>query len=62
GWTVTRLGFSRDSTHLTKDAAVRKAVKLARSHKPSELAIHRQDGTVQETRYYGSDPDRLIKL
>lgn len=62
GWTVTRVGFSRDSTHMTKDAAVRKAVKLAKSRAPSELVIHRQDGSVQETRYYGSDPDRLIKL
>ena len=62
GWTVTRRGFGLDSTHTTKDSAVRKAVKLAKARKPSELVIRRLDGSVQETRYYGSDPERLIKI
>lgn len=52
GWIVTREGFGRDSTHPTKDAAIKHAVKLARSKKPSELTIKRQDGSVQETRNY----------
>ena len=50
GWIVTREGFGRDSTHQTKDAATRRAVKLARQKQPSELVIHRADGTVQDTR------------
>lgn len=62
GWTVTRKGFARDSTHATKDAAIKRAVRLAHARKPSELVIQRLDGSIQETRYYGSDPDRLIKI
>ncbi len=54
GWAVTRAGFGRDSTHLTKEAATRRAVALARAKQPSELIIKRADGTVQETRRYGS--------
>ncbi|HEX6558238.1 MAG TPA: DUF2188 domain-containing protein [Longimicrobiales bacterium] len=62
GWAVTRQGFDRDSTHPTKDAAVQRAVKLARERQPSELIIRRLDGSVQETRIYGQDPERLIGL
>jgi hypothetical protein len=54
GWTVTRQGFGRDSTHLTKEAATQRAVKLARAKQPSELVIRRVDGTVQDTRLYGT--------
>jgi hypothetical protein len=62
GWIVTREGFGRDSTHQTKDAATRRAVKLAREKQPSELIIRRGDGTVQDTRQYGSDIERILKL
>jgi hypothetical protein len=62
GWIVSREGIGRDSTHPTKQAALARAVKLARGRQPSELIIKRQDGSVQETRFYGSDPERLIKL
>ena len=62
GWIVTREGFGRDSTHVTKDAATRRAVKLAREKQPSELVIHRADGSVQETRTYGSDIKRFLNL
>ena len=62
GWLVIRHGFGRDSTHPTKDAAVARAVKLARGRKPSELMIRRLDGSIQETRLYGSDPERLLQL
>jgi hypothetical protein len=61
GWIVTRVGFGRDSTHLTKDAATRRAVKLARAKQPSELVIRRVDGTVQDTRVYGTDIERILK-
>ena len=54
GWIVERHGFGRDSTHNTKEAALRRAVKLARGKQPSELVIRRLDGSVQETRLYGS--------
>jgi hypothetical protein len=62
GWTVTREGFGRDSTHQTKDAATRRAVKLARQKQPSELVIYRANGSVQATRLYGGDIDRMLKL
>lgn len=61
GWIVTREGFGRDSTHLTKDAATQRAVKLARSKQPSELTIRRTDGSIQETRHYGSDIARFLR-
>lgn len=62
GWIVTREGFGRDSTHVTKDAATKRAVKLAREKQPSELVIRRADGSVQDTRTYGSDIERILKL
>ena len=62
GWIVTRQGFGRDSTHVTKDAATKRAVKLAREKQPSELVIRRADGSVQDTRTYGSDIERILKL
>jgi hypothetical protein len=62
GWLVTREGFGRDSTHVTKDAATRRGVKLAREKQPSELIIRRGDGTIQDTRQYGSDIERILKL
>lgn len=61
GWIVTRAGFGRDSTHLTKEAATKRAVKLARDKQPSELTIRRTDGSIQETRHYGSDIARFLK-
>lgn len=61
GWSIIRDGFGLESTHPTKAAAVRKAVTLAHKHEPSELRIHRQNGSVQEVRTYGSDPLRLIR-
>jgi hypothetical protein len=62
GWIVLRRGLGRDSTHTTKEAALRRAVKLARGRQPSELVIRRVDGTIQETRLYGADPEKLLKL
>lgn len=61
GWIVTRDGFGRDSTHVTKEAAIKRAVKLARDKQPSELTIRRTDGSIQETRSYGSDITRIMK-
>ena len=60
GWIVTRQGFGRDSTHATKEAATKRAVKLARDKQPSELTIRRADGTIQETRTYGSE--NILKI
>lgn len=62
GWAVSREGIGLDSTHPTKAAAVKRAVLLANERQPSELTIYRQDGSAQEVRTYGADPERLIKL
>ena len=62
GWIVTREGFGRDSTHHTKEAATKRAVKLARDKQPSQLIIRRADGSVQDTRTYGVDIKRILKL
>jgi hypothetical protein len=43
-------------------SAVKRAVLLANERQPSELTIYRQDGSVQEVRTYGADPERLLKL
>jgi hypothetical protein len=40
----------------TKGAAVERGIELARSQGHSQLIIHKQDGTIQEERTYGSDP------
>ena len=61
GWIVTREGFGRDSTHVTKEAATARAVQLARTKQPSELVIRRADGTIQDTRSYGSAIKRILK-
>ena len=60
GWIVERQGMGRDSTHPTKEGAVQRGVQLARERAPSELVIHRQDGSVQEVRNYGTDPKRML--
>jgi hypothetical protein len=60
GWIVTRHGFGRDSTHTTKEAATKRAVKLARDKQPSELTIRRTDGSIQDTRTYGSDILKIV--
>lgn len=62
GWIVLRHGIGRDSTHLTKDAAVQRAVELARAKQPSELVIRLQDGSIQETRLYGAGPEKLFRI
>ncbi len=61
GWIVVRHGMGRDSTHPTKDVALARAVKLARRRQPSELIIRRLDGSIQETRLYGADPEKLLR-
>ena len=61
GWIVEREGMGRDSTHPTKEGAVQRGTQLARERAPSELVIHRQDGSVQEVRNYGTDPKRMLK-
>jgi hypothetical protein len=40
------------SVHATKEEALDRARALAGEHRPSELVVHRKDGTVQDTVAY----------
>ncbi len=54
GWKVQAEGASRaTSVHETKDEAVANAKELARSHRPSQLLVYKNDGTVQTEQTYG---------
>lgn len=54
-WKVTYNG-SFYSSHILKSAAVDKGTLLAKSNLPSQLIIHRADGTIETEYTYGSDP------
>ena len=41
----------------TKEMAVDAATNRAREDEPSQVVVHKEDGTVQEERTFGSDPD-----
>lgn len=57
GWAVTKEGAERaTSVYETKKEAVEGGRELARRHVPSELVVHKQDRSVQETfAYEGED-------
>jgi poly(hydroxyalkanoate) granule-associated protein len=56
GWAVTREGAERaTSVYGTKKEAVEGGRELARTHVPSELIVHKQDRSVQETFSYEDD-------
>jgi len=44
------------STHSLKSDAVDAGVKVAKANAPSQLVIHRADGTIEDERTYGDDP------
>jgi poly(hydroxyalkanoate) granule-associated protein len=53
GWAVERRGAERAmSLHATKEEALEAARALAAANRPSELVVHRKDGTVQDTVVY----------
>jgi poly(hydroxyalkanoate) granule-associated protein len=53
GWAVEKQGAERAvSVHPTKDEALESARGVAGRNKPSELVVHRKDGTVQDTIAY----------
>lgn len=53
GWAIEKQGAERAvSVHATKDEALERARALAGEHRPSELVVHRKDGTVQDTVVY----------
>lgn len=44
------------STHRVKSDAVNAGVTVAKANQPSQLLIHRADGTIEDERTYGNDP------
>ena len=53
GWAIEKKGSERAvSVHATKEEALDRARALAGEHRPSELVVHRKDGTVQDTVVY----------
>lgn len=53
GWAIEKQGAERAvSVHATKEEALDRARALAGEHRPSELVVHRKDGTVQDTVVY----------
>jgi len=53
GWAVTLTGAANPlGVYPTKDEALEAARSLAGAHAPSQLVVHRKDGTVQDTLSY----------
>ena len=56
GWSVKRGGTSRaTSVHKTQKEAIAAARKIASKHRPSELVIHRKDGTIASREFIKSE-------
>jgi hypothetical protein len=54
-WQVKHSGLVV-STHYTKDAAVDAGRRVAKANVPSQLVVHRADGTIETEWTYGDDP------
>jgi hypothetical protein len=58
-WRVLRENASRaSSVHATKKEAITAGRKLAKNHVPSQLVIHKRDGSIETEYTYGDDPER----
>lgn len=44
------------STHRTKDVAVEAGRRVAKANQPSQLVVHKSDGTIETEYTYGDDP------
>lgn len=56
-WKVQREGASRASRRFaTKSPAIRYARQVAKNNKPSQVKVHRQDGTIEKEWTYEDDP------
>jgi len=57
-WQVKKEGGQRASAVAeTKEDAVRDGIRISRNDTNSQLLIHKSDGTFQEERTYGKDPN-----
>ena len=55
-WKFTEEGGGVHSHHSTKDQAVNAAMKIAKRNAPSQLRIHKSDGSIEAERTYEMDP------
>jgi hypothetical protein len=55
-WKFSEHGGGVQSLHSTKDQAVNTAVKVAKRNAPSQLRIHKSDGSIETERTYELDP------
>ncbi len=57
GWQVKRRGAARaSSVHSTKEEAIQAARALAHNNEPSQVVVHRRDGTIEREWTYQDDP------
>lgn len=57
GWKIKRQGGSKASKLFdTKEKALEGGRKIAKSEQPSQLIIHKKDGTIQTEHTYKKDP------
>lgn len=54
-WDVTHEGQVL-SHHYLKSNAVEAGTKVAKANQPSQLVIHRENGTIEKEYTYGADP------
>lgn len=54
-WNVTHAGQTL-SKHADKDDAIESARSVAKANQPSQVVVHKQDGTFQTEYTYGHDP------
>ncbi len=58
-WAVRREGAQRASgLYRNKAEAIERAKELAKANEPSQIKIHREDGTFQTEHTYGADPEK----
>lgn len=58
GWQVKREGSQRATDVTSKQqAAINRAVRIAKNNKPSQVFIHDRNGRIRDERTYGSDPE-----
>lgn len=59
GWAVKKEGAQRASgLYGSKDEAIAAAKNLAKNNMPSQIKIHREDGTFQTEHTYEKDPEK----
>jgi len=57
GWQVKKRGNTYASaTEALKDLAVRRGQEIAKANQPSQLVVHKADGTFEYEYTYGNDP------